>query len=60
MTPEGEEHRSARGVDLIGLTAEHPAAPEGAFVQVVDLRGHYSNPLEDLQQLLRDYEPLGG
>jgi len=27
---------------------------------MVDLRGHYSNSLEDLQALLRDYEPLGG
>ena len=27
---------------------------------IVDLRGHYSNFLEDLQALLRDYEPLGG
>jgi hypothetical protein len=27
---------------------------------VVDLRGHYSNSLEDLQVLLRDCEPHGG
>ncbi len=27
---------------------------------MVDLRGHYSNSLEDLQVLLRDCEPLGG
>jgi len=26
----------------------------------VDLRGQYSNSLENLQALLRDYEPLGG
>jgi hypothetical protein len=27
---------------------------------MVDLRGHYSNSLEDLQVLLRDCEPHGG
>jgi hypothetical protein len=34
--------------------------PSSNKARKVDLRGHYSNSLEDLQALLRDYEPLGG
>jgi hypothetical protein len=36
------------------------STPRSNEVLRVDLRGHYSNSLEDLQALLRDCEPLGG
>jgi hypothetical protein len=66
-TPREETNSTHQGMSTHNIGLRTPAhlflksLLDGYIRELsVDLRGHYSNSLENLQALLRDYEPLGG